>query len=147
MGNIGTKLYDESIKNNLFLKPNQSIHLAIVNQPFLNYILNGEKRIESRFSINKCSPYKKVKENDIVFIKDSGKSIIAYFIVKKVEYYINNNENIINHIKSNYANDICAFNDEFWEERHKKKYISLIWIKGLTLITPFNVEKKISVHG
>ncbi|MFI3163495.1 MAG: ASCH domain-containing protein [Bacillota bacterium] len=141
MQNIGKCLYEQCLINNIDLNSNQSIHLSIVNQPFLDYILNGKKTIESRFTMNRCSPYKKIKRGDIVFIKDSGKKIVAYFIVRSVEFY-ENQGGVFNEIKSLYSEDICGYDETFWEQREHKKYISLIWIDKVVRIEPFSIEKK-----
>ena len=32
-----------------------SVHLAVCVEPFLGYILDGSKTVESRFSVNRCA--------------------------------------------------------------------------------------------
>ena len=44
-------------------------HLAILRQPFFDMVLNGEKTIESRWSMNKIAPYKKVNIGDEILLK------------------------------------------------------------------------------
>ena len=39
-------------------------HIAILKQPFFNMVLNGEKTIESRWSMHKVAPYNKVSVGD-----------------------------------------------------------------------------------
>lgn len=141
MENIGETLFINCLENKIQLDSSRNMHLAIVNQPYLNLILEGKKTIESRFTINKCAPYNKIKSGDIVFIKDAGKPVIAYFKVRAVQFIINENQNVDN-IKENFSKEICANNDEFWSERKCKRYISLIWIDTVVKINPFNVEKK-----
>ena len=43
------------LENGIVVKNN--VHVAIVNEPFLGYIKNGKKTIESRFTKNKIAPY------------------------------------------------------------------------------------------
>jgi dephospho-CoA kinase/ASC-1-like (ASCH) protein len=115
------------------------LHLAIIDQPFLDLILSGNKKIETRFSVKKHAPYQKVAKGDIVFFKEPSKPIIGYFTVKNTEYYNSN----LNEIKIKYSNDICSFADpEFWEKRKEKKYVSLIWIDEIKKINPFDIKKK-----
>ena len=45
------------------------LHLAIFREPFLTKIFSGVKKIESRFSLNRCAPYSEVNKGDLVFIK------------------------------------------------------------------------------
>lgn len=142
MENIGTKLLNECVLNDIRINAGMSLHLAIVAQPFYSYMLSGEKIIESRFSINKCSPYKKVKDKDIIFIKDSGKPVTAYSIIEKVEFFSKDNNLDLNDLKQKYSKEICAFEDSFWIDRVEKKYVSLMWITKPISVPPFNIDKK-----
>ncbi len=141
MGNIGNDLLKTCYINDIKIKKDMSLHLAIVNQPFLKYIMNGEKTIESRFSVNKCAPYKKINKDDVIFLKDSGKPITAYTIVKDVKFFENDELNLES-IKNQYAHQICAENESFWLERKDKNYASLIWITRPKLINNVFIEKK-----
>ena len=47
-----------------------NLHLGIFTEPYLTYMLNGEKTIESRFSKNKIAPYNKIDKSDIVIVKN-----------------------------------------------------------------------------
>lgn len=49
-------------------------HLAILRQPFFVLVLNGEKTIENRWSMNKIDPYKKVNIGDELLLKRSNGS-------------------------------------------------------------------------
>jgi hypothetical protein len=128
--------------NEFFNKPSAGIHLAIFNEPFLTLILKGEKKIETRFSVNKISPFRKVVEGDVVILKESGGFVKGAFIVGKVEYYENTNESTINEIKNKYETLICSSYDEtFWESRKKANYVSLIEVKRVKEFKPFKSKK------
>lgn len=62
-------------------------HIAILKKPFFDMILNGKKTIESRWSVNKISPYNKVKVGDIILLKETGKDITVSAIAKNIECY------------------------------------------------------------
>ncbi len=142
MENIGTKLLNECVLNDIKICAGVNLHLAIVAQPFYSYMLSGKKTIESRFSINKCSPYLKVKDKDIMFIKDSGKPVTAYSIIENVKFFSKDNDLNLDILKQKYSKEICAFDDVFWEDRIEKKYVSLMWITKPITIPPFNIDKK-----
>ncbi|MCI9434957.1 MAG: hypothetical protein HFI86_06785 [Bacilli bacterium] len=63
-------MYDEIIKNlgqqlskqDIDKIKNQKIHLGIFSEPYLTYMLEGKKTIESRFSKNKIVPYNKIQK-------------------------------------------------------------------------------------
>lgn len=125
-------LNDIQIKKSLLqqginLFNSKAIHLAIVNDPYYKYILEGTKTIESRFSNNRVAPYNKISPNDIVLMKKAGRSIEYLFFAGEIMYYKSTSE-IINDLKKSYSKEICA-NEEFWEARREKKYITLIRIK------------------
>ncbi|MDE6604827.1 MAG: AAA family ATPase [Clostridia bacterium] len=128
------------LENGIVVKNN--VHVAIVNEPFLGYIKNGKKTIESRFTKNKIAPYCQISEDDIVCMKAAGRPIDSIFIVEKAQFY-ENSPNTIRKIKKDFSEQICAFDDTFWETRECKKFISLIGIKEvINLKKPFNIPKK-----
>lgn len=49
---------------------NKTIHLGIFSEPYLTYMLEGKKTIESRFSKNKIIPYNQITKDDIVIVKN-----------------------------------------------------------------------------
>src|SRR5688572_10035738 len=51
------------------------IHLAVFIEPYLEFVLDGTKTVESRFSINRCVPFERANEGDIVLLKRSGGSV------------------------------------------------------------------------
>lgn len=44
----------------------KAIHLGIFSEPYLSYMLDGKKTIESRFSKKKIMPYNRITKEDIV---------------------------------------------------------------------------------
>ena len=66
---------------------NFGFHLAIIHQPYIDLILGGTKTIESRFTKVKCPPYEKVKEGDLVYMKEPDGLVLGQFTVAKTEYF------------------------------------------------------------
>src|SRR5260370_23796787 len=54
------------------------IHIAVMVEPFLSYILDGTKTIESRFSKNLIPPYRRITPGDLVFLNASP-GVAAFF--------------------------------------------------------------------
>lgn len=79
----------EEILNNIKLDYDDetTIHLAVFSEPYLDYIINGKKTIESRFSKNRSLPYQKVKTNDIIIIKQSSGPVVGYFRAGECLFY------------------------------------------------------------
>ena len=115
-------------------------HLAIMDdKKYIDKILNKEKTIESRFSKNKISPYKKIKPNDVVYLKVSGSNkIVAKFEVSKVLFF---EKFDIQDIKHKYNKFICA-PDFYYIKKKYSKYATLIYIKNPCLIEKKEIIKK-----
>lgn len=120
---------------------NGNLHLAIFIEPYLSYIISGKKKVESRFSINKCAPFGKVKKGDIVLIKKSGGPIVGYCKVEDVWYYKLDSKSF-NDIKDNYSDLLCVEDSDFWEERKRSSYATLIRLTNFQQISPIQVIKK-----
>ena len=88
-------MYSQIIKNleeQLSIKEltkikNTSLHLGIFTEPYLTYMLEGKKTIESRFSKNKILPYNQISKDDIVIVKKSSGNVVAYFTIKDVLFF------------------------------------------------------------
>lgn len=121
----------------------RAIHLAIFTGPFLSLIFSNEKRVESRFSINKIAPFGKIKNGDIVFTKRSGGPIEGVFQVRKVISYRDMAPSELISIETQHGKDICTGEDPlFWEKRRRSKYATLIFIDKVTKLEPFLCEKR-----
>ena len=112
-------------------KENKATHLAILVQPFLDLILNGKKTIETRFTKVKCSPFQKVKEGDIILLKQSGGQVIGEMIAGRVEYFSDLTPQKFENLKK-YSSEICSeYEDLFWEKRKDARYITFIYVAGV----------------
>jgi len=141
-------MYNEIIKNleeqltieeMNFIK-SKSLHLGIFSEPYLTYMLEGKKMIESRFSKNKRLPYKQISKDDIVIVKKSSGNILAYFTIKKVLFFDLSKTSIME-IKAKYNNELCV-NDEFWISKKDCNYATLIFIDKLIRLKAFHINKK-----
>src|SRR5262245_24088979 len=64
-----------------------SLHLGVFSEPYLRFILEGTKTVESRFSIKPCAPYRRVAEGDIILLKEVGGPVVGLCQVGSVWYY------------------------------------------------------------
>ncbi len=119
------------------------IHLAVFNEPFLSLVFNGKKKIESRFSRNKISPYGKIKKGDVVLLQESGGPVTGIFVAGDVRFFHKLNKEIIENIEFQYGELICSAADkDFWKNREGTNYASLIEVKKIKKLTPFKSEKR-----
>lgn len=117
-----------------------TIHLGIFTEPYLTYILENTKTIESRFSKNRILPYENISSEDVVIIKRSGGSVVAYFTIKNVSFY-DLSDTPIETIKEEYYSAIRA-NEEFWESKKDSRYATLIEIDEVHKLSPFSISKR-----
>ena len=128
---------------NILTNSTNNIHLAVVNKPFTALILSGQKKIESRFSINKIAPFMKVAIGDIILLKESGGLVIGMFEAGDVQYLSNMNEKSLSEIEHKYGTLLCtAYDKDFWVKRERAKYVSLIEVKKVKEFKPFRSDKR-----
>ena len=117
------------------------LHLAIFNEPYLSYIMEGEKTIESRFSKNKIAPYKNAYVNDIILLKLSGGPIIGLCQISDIWHYILDPKSW-ERMRKEYTISLCAQDPSFWRQREGASYATLMRLKNIKRIKPLPFIKK-----
>ncbi|QOJ27852.1 MAG: hypothetical protein HRU80_02800 [Ignavibacteriales bacterium] len=119
------------------------IHLAIFNEPFLSLVYKKEKKIESRFSVNRRIPFERVKKGDVIILKESGSFVTGVFVAGEVNFFHLADKETLKYIEANFGKAICAdYDTNFWKNRAKSKYATLIEVKKIKKIAPYKSEKK-----
>ncbi len=119
---------------------NKELHLGIFSEPFLTYMLEGKKTIESRITKNKVSPYQKITKEDVVFIKKSSGPVLGFFTIKEVLFF-DLATTPIETIKENYNKQLCV-DETFWKNKSSSRYATLMIIDKLIKLKPFSIPKK-----
>ncbi len=115
-------------------------HIAIFRQPFFDMVLSGEKTIESRWSMKKVAPYKKVEIGDKLNLKLTGQAVSATAKVKDVKYFELTPE-LAENIKAKWEKEIGIDKFKNWETYKNKKYCTLIWLEDVKKIQPIKVKR------
>lgn len=121
-------------------------HIAIMKKSWglIPKILDGRKKIESRWGINKCSPWGKVKAGDAVYFKNSGEPITVVAKVSKIQEFENLNPRKVREILEKYGGDdsisVSSLEGTIRWARNKR-YCTLIYLRGSRRIKPFNINK------
>ena len=115
-------------------------HIAILRQPFFDMVLNGEKTIESRWSMKKVAPYQKVSVGDEILLKETGKDVTATATVKDVKYYELTPQKV-EEIRVEFGKQIGTDKFEDWKSTLNKKFCTLIWLENVTTIPPMKVPR------
>jgi hypothetical protein len=113
------------------------VHIAVMVEPFLSYILDGSKTIESRFSKNLIAPYQRIVPGDLVFLKAGP--IVAAFEASSVEC-VGLDDVQRRRLREHYSDPIRA-DEAFWAERANRNFATLIGIRDVQRLTPVAVPK------
>lgn len=121
--------------------PSCGIHLAVFVEPFLGYLLDGTKTIESRFSVTRQAPYEKVCKGDILLVKRSSGPVVGLCRVGQVWFY-NLDPDSWAYIRKHFARAICAQDPAFWTAREGASYATLLQVKNVLAIDPVSWPKR-----
>jgi len=121
-------------------------HIAIMRKSWglLPKILTGEKTVESRWYKNKYAPWDKIKQEDIIYFKNSGEPITIKAEVSKILQFENLTPKIIKRILDKYAKadlGVDKLTPEIKNYVTNKNYCILIFFKNPKKIKPFNINK------
>jgi hypothetical protein len=118
-----------------------SLHLAVMVEPFLRFMLDGTKTVESRFSVNRCAPYGRVGKGDVILLKKSGGPIVGLCAITYAWFYQLDPASWRT-IRDEFGKAICAQDPAFWQERQSANYATLMRVRHVRTITPIKFEKR-----
>jgi hypothetical protein len=118
-----------------------TLHLAIFVEPYLTYILEGRKTIESRFSSRRTAPFGRVAPDDVLMLKVSGGPVVGLCRVRKVWFY-ELDPHSWQEIRDRFAEPLCATDNSFWAERKSAEYATLLQVGDIRSIPPLEIPKR-----
>ncbi len=107
-------------------------------------ILNGQKKIESRWYSVKYKPWDAIKKGETIYFKDSGESVRIKTEVNRFMQFTDLTPNRVKEILDEYGEDDGIGKEkipEFFERFKDKKYCMLIFLKNPTEVDPFEIDK------
>ena len=116
-------------------------HLVILKRPYLDAILSGRKRIESRFSMTRRYAFGRVLPGDRLFLKVSSGPVCGTATVAGVENFENLTPKRIVDIKARHNLDIIG-SDTYWRSKADCKFGFLVWLKDVRAIEPVRICKR-----
>jgi ASC-1-like (ASCH) protein len=117
------------------------IHLAIFNEPYLSYVIDGKKTVESRFGVRRNAPYGKIASGDIILLKQSGGPLVGICKVSNVWFYKLTKDSW-GKLRKEFTNALCAQDPVFWENRVGAEFATLMQISFVKPIKPIMFRKK-----
>ncbi len=117
-----------------------ALHLAIFREPYLNFIMEGRKTVESRFAKRPCPPFNRVKQGDVILLKRSAGKIVGLCMVDKVWFY-KIEPHSLSFIKDKFGKAICPADNSFWEERKLAACATLMLISHVSPLNKIAFKK------
>lgn len=118
-----------------------ALHLAVFVEPYLRYILEGRKTVESRFSTIRCAPYRRVNPGDVIVLKRSGGPVLGLCKVSQTWYY-ELEPSTWSEIRREFTESLCAQDPEFWEAREHASFATLMRVTNPVRVRPFHFPKR-----
>jgi len=135
--------------NHLDIKIGHLDHVAIMKKEWglIPKILSGEKKLESRWYMNKARPWDHISQGDTVYFKNAGEPVIAKAQVSKVVQVSDLDPIKVRELLWNYAKDDgLGINEDkletFYERFENKKYAMFIYLEKPESLEPFEINKK-----
>jgi hypothetical protein len=121
--------------------PAFGIHLAVFIDPYLGYVLDGSKTVESRFSSTRCAPYGKVMRGDLLMLKRAGGPVVGIARACGVWSY-RLNDSSWKSIREQFTEALRAQAPEFWDLRSGATFATLMSLDRVLAVKPVEWEKR-----
>ena len=118
----------------------RAIHLAILSPPYLDFVLEGKKTVESRFSENQIAPYMAIQSDDIMLLKRPSGPIVGICSVVDAWFY-KLDPIVWKEIRSKYFDEIFVNDSIFWASREDASYATLVRVGHPKRINPIPFPK------
>lgn len=132
------------LKQNSWSRQDNSMinyHLVILKKPYLDAILSGRKRVESRFTKTKRHAFGRVLPGDKLFLKVSSGPVCATATVAAVKNFENLTSKQILELKQRYNRYIMG-SEEYWRSKTDCRFGFLAWLDDVKTIEPVRIRKK-----
>jgi hypothetical protein len=117
-----------------------SLHVAVFQQPFLGWVLDGSKPVESRFSQRAVVPYGSIRAGDAVAVKEVAGPVVGIAHVRTSTGY-RLDPRTWHHIRSEFADLLRATDAVFWEARAAARFATLIYLDQVRAVAPIRYAK------
>jgi ASC-1-like (ASCH) protein len=116
-------------------------HLVILRRAYLNEILAGRKKVESRFTRSRRAPFGRIGVGDRLFLKLSSGPVCARAFAEKVLEFENLSTSRMKQLKRKY-NGLILGSEEYWADKRGSRYGVLVWLDGVRRIEPVRIDKR-----
>ena len=118
-----------------------TIHLAIFVEPFLRFILDGKKTVDSRFSVHLRPPHRRVHKGDVILLKKSGGAVVGVCQVTAVWFYRLDPASWQT-ILTEFSQAMCADGSAFWRQRRQASFVTLMKLTRVARLESIECDKR-----
>jgi hypothetical protein len=118
-----------------------SVHVAILVEPYLRLLLDGRKTVESRFSNYRRPPYEQVRAGDVLALKQSGGPVVGVCEIAEAWFY-RLTPDAVPRLQSRFAAALCAETTAFWRQAAARNYASFLRVKNVLSLRPIPCAKR-----
>lgn len=109
-------------------RPERSLHVAVFQEPYLTWVLEGKKQVESRFSQKQVAPYGVVRTGDAVVLKQVAGPVLGICHIRSTSSY-RLDPRTWKFIRAEFAELLCATGEEFWSSREGARFATLMFLE------------------
>lgn len=120
-----------------------AVHVAIIQRPYDQLILEGRKTIECRLTRQRRPPFGAVVPGERLYLKRSGGSFFGVAVADRVWMSDSLTPRAVRELKERYNERIHGA-DEYWKQRETARYGTLIWLRQVvpcTVAPPYRPQK------
>lgn len=107
-----------------------SIHVAILQKPYLDAVLAGTKTIESRLTKTSREPYRAIAEGERLFLKQSGGPFRATAVAGVVEHLAGLSPKDVEALRQKYQPRVGG-DDAYWAGKAACRYAVFITLESV----------------
>jgi hypothetical protein len=117
------------------------LHVAVMHEPYLSLLLEGTKTVESRFSVKRIQPFGRVQAGDVLALKRQSGPVVGLALVADARFY-ELTPALFHELRSEYEIQLAATEDEFWRERERAGFASLIEVRNPYPLDGIQLKKR-----
>lgn len=117
------------------------VHLAVFVEPFLRYVLDGSKTVESRFSVNATAPYGRVDRGDVLLLKRSGGPIVGVCRAADAWHY-ELDDAAWAYIRDRFAPALRVDGTDYLDRKAHASFATLIRVDQVLAVGPVGCAKR-----
>ena len=110
------------------------IHIAVLLRPYLDLILQGEKTVECRLTMQARDPFERIEAGERIYFKQSAGPYAATATVEHALFESNLTPRRISQIRRDY-NHLIRGEEAFWRSKRDANFASLVWLKDVEQTT------------